>query len=137
MTIHAAKGLEFSVVFVVNRARGTANRRATIRVATSGDEDGSVAVGDFQSSGDEDQANKEREETKRLLYVFFFQAEDGIRVGTVTGVQTCALPICFRELVVAVDPAHRRAQSNSPGLIRAPASNPSRPEWRGESAWYR
>src|SRR5689334_8837946 len=24
---------------------------------------------------------------------FFFQAEDGIRVGTVTGVQTCALPI--------------------------------------------
>src|SRR5689334_24209260 len=25
---------------------------------------------------------------------FFFQAGDGIRVGTVTGVQTCALPIC-------------------------------------------
>src|SRR2546430_13377387 len=28
-----------------------------------------------------------------LLYVFFFQAEDGIRYLTVTGVQTCALPI--------------------------------------------
>src|SRR5689334_24659271 len=29
-----------------------------------------------------------------LRYVFFFfQAEDGIRDGTVTGVQTCALPI--------------------------------------------
>src|SRR5689334_23545342 len=27
------------------------------------------------------------------LIVFFFQAEDGIRDGTVTGVQTCALPI--------------------------------------------
>src|SRR6266481_6938381 len=27
------------------------------------------------------------------VYVFFFQAEDGIRDGTVTGVQTCALPI--------------------------------------------
>src|SRR4051794_41938051 len=25
---------------------------------------------------------------------FFFQAEDGIRDGRVTGVQTCALPIC-------------------------------------------
>src|SRR5215510_7785247 len=25
---------------------------------------------------------------------FFFHAEDGIRVGHVTGVQTCALPIC-------------------------------------------
>src|SRR6266487_491736 len=27
--------------------------------------------------------------------VFFFQAEDGIRDGRVTGVQTCALPICL------------------------------------------
>src|SRR5580693_3299388 len=27
-------------------------------------------------------------------FFFFFQAEDGIRDGTVTGVQTCALPIC-------------------------------------------
>src|SRR2546430_11202760 len=28
--------------------------------------------------------------------LFFFQAEDGIRDLTVTGVQTCALPISFR-----------------------------------------
>src|SRR5689334_13625401 len=28
-----------------------------------------------------------------VCFVFFFQAEDGIRDGTVTGVQTCALPI--------------------------------------------
>src|SRR5699024_12655234 len=27
-------------------------------------------------------------------YCFFFQAEDGIRDRNVTGVQTCALPIC-------------------------------------------
>src|SRR5439155_9951847 len=27
---------------------------------------------------------------------FFFQAEDGIRDGHVTGVQTCALPILFQ-----------------------------------------
>src|SRR2546430_3277518 len=27
-------------------------------------------------------------------FLFFFQAEDGIRDLTVTGVQTCALPIC-------------------------------------------
>src|SRR2546430_4989180 len=31
----------------------------------------------------------------RCLFVFFFQAEDGIRDLTVTGVQTCALPIFF------------------------------------------
>src|SRR5690606_10875514 len=29
-----------------------------------------------------------------LLFIFFFQAEDGIRDFHVTGVQTCALPIC-------------------------------------------
>src|SRR5260370_28363923 len=28
------------------------------------------------------------------LCFFFFQAEDGIRDSSVTGVQTCALPIC-------------------------------------------
>src|SRR5258706_9375251 len=29
------------------------------------------------------------------LFFFFFQAEDGIRDWSVTGVQTCALPISF------------------------------------------
>src|SRR2546422_1277813 len=33
---------------------------------------------------------------RRLLFFFFFQAEDGIRDVAVTGVQTCALPICDR-----------------------------------------
>src|SRR6266478_8396819 len=31
-----------------------------------------------------------------FLFFFFFQAEDGIRDVTVTGVQTCALPILLR-----------------------------------------
>src|SRR5439155_4132209 len=31
-----------------------------------------------------------------LIFFFFFQAEDGIRDGHVTGVQTCALPILAR-----------------------------------------
>src|SRR5689334_25149232 len=31
-----------------------------------------------------------------FFFFFFFQAEDGIRDGTVTGVQTCALPILAR-----------------------------------------
>src|SRR2546430_13059415 len=30
-----------------------------------------------------------------FFFFFFFQAEDGIRDLTVTGVQTCALPICL------------------------------------------
>src|SRR5256886_3729682 len=38
----------------------------------------------------------------RVRCVFFFQAEDGIRDLTVTGVQTCALPISFRHRVLHV-----------------------------------
>src|SRR2546425_7488382 len=33
-----------------------------------------------------------------MCFFFFFQAEDGIRDKLVTGVQTCALPICFPSL---------------------------------------
>src|SRR5688572_7423467 len=48
MTVHAAKGLEFPVVFIVNMARGTGSRRAPIRIAaSSGEDEASVAVGDF------------------------------------------------------------------------------------------
>src|SRR5437867_3312590 len=35
---------------------------------------------------------------RSALVAFFFQAEDGIRDRTVTGVQTCALPICRRRV---------------------------------------
>src|SRR2546428_6446352 len=34
-----------------------------------------------------------KSELEREMRLFFFQAEDGIRDLTVTGVQTCALPI--------------------------------------------
>src|SRR2546430_9575107 len=34
------------------------------------------------------------------VYFFFFQAEDGIRDLTVTGVQTCALPIYGKGMLV-------------------------------------
>src|SRR5437588_4272141 len=36
------------------------------------------------------------------FFFFFFQAEDGIRDHCVTGVQTCALPICDRRRSRAV-----------------------------------
>src|SRR5438046_5216851 len=50
-----------------------------------------------------------------MVCVFFFQAEDGIRDWSVTGVQTCALPICriverrwqeVAEVDVQPSPAH-------------------------------
>src|SRR2546430_16945364 len=41
------------------------------------------------------------------MIFFFFQAEDGIRDLTVTGVQTCALPICADEISPASNAAPR------------------------------
>src|SRR5215510_7665003 len=41
------------------------------------------------------------EPTSSRRAFFFFQAEDGIRDGHVTGVQTCALPICLVALAVS------------------------------------
>src|SRR5690606_39334400 len=37
-------------------------------------------------------------------FFFFFQAEDGIRDFHVTGVQTCALPICSIRSTTSVSP---------------------------------
>src|SRR5258708_11541707 len=49
-------------------------------------------------------------------FVFFFQAEDGIRDDLVTGVQTCALPICLINVLLkgpaAVLPADREKFNN-------------------------
>src|SRR3712207_7545823 len=56
--------------------------------------------------------------------VFFFQAEDGIRDIGVTGVQTCALPICegHVEGVDGPEPgAHRLDRGSAvegPGLVQ-------------------
>src|SRR5207248_5324663 len=44
--------------------------------------------------------------TSYILIYFFFQAEDGIRDRTVTGVQTCALPIS--DTISASRPGARR-----------------------------
>src|SRR5205823_7509866 len=49
----------------------------------------------------------------RRQTVFFFQAEDGIRDKLVTGVQTCALPICAtrRRAATARKPASASTRS--------------------------
>src|SRR5207248_3335514 len=55
-----------------------------------------------------------------LSFFFFFQAEDGIRDRTVTGVQTCALPI----FVVLIDPADIKAVFTAgPDVLDAGSGN--------------
>src|SRR5256886_8186171 len=46
----------------------------------------------------------------RVVFFFFFQAEDGIRDLTVTGVQTCALPICDGVPVAVADRCRARGR---------------------------
>src|SRR3989475_5895732 len=60
-----------------------------------------------------------------LVYFFFFQAEDGIRDLTVTGVQTCALPIYARRGVLSThlfaDGRHaEKLWVDAPGLAHDP-----------------
>src|SRR2546430_9270028 len=47
------------------------------------------------------------------LHFFFFQAEDGKRNLTVTGVQACALPIYLRLLRPVVEPVLRQRAEGS------------------------
>jgi ATP-dependent helicase/nuclease subunit A len=83
MTIHAAKGLEFPVVFVVNLSRGTGGRRHAIRVVSDAEHGQAwLSVGDFQSEADVDAKAKDREETKRLLYVALTRARDRLYLAS-------------------------------------------------------
>jgi ATP-dependent helicase/nuclease subunit A len=77
MTVHASKGLEFPVVFVVNLAKGASGLPRPMRV--SGED---VSVGPFVSDSDEEERQREREETKRLLYVALTRARDRLYVST-------------------------------------------------------
>jgi hypothetical protein len=56
--------------------RGTGNFRSPIRVAFDAGDEPSVAIADYQSETDDDAGLREREETKRLLYVALTRARD-------------------------------------------------------------
>src|SRR5207249_5394072 len=59
--------------------------------------------------------------------LFFFQAEDGIRDRNVTGVQTCALPICGPStLAIRSEASFNRSGTGSPiaSASRSPTARP-------------
>src|SRR2546430_4662545 len=73
-----------------------------------------------------------------IVFFFFFQAEDGIRDLTVTGVQTCALPISGRRLSLQAEPhalsfLHQTfactVQTAFCMFQRSPSRNPVSPLW--------
>ncbi|HXE81020.1 MAG TPA: UvrD-helicase domain-containing protein [Vicinamibacterales bacterium] len=123
MTVHAAKGLEFPVVFVVNLGRGAGGARPPIRIAAhASDEEPAVAIGEYASEVDEDAAARELEETKRLLYVAVTRARDRLYLSAVVGEKG------FR-------PARGSLGSVLPATIVDLITRVSQPGWRGEAEW--
>lgn len=90
MTVHASKGLEFPVVFLVNLQKKTGGGDDTFRLhitpttpvteagtAEEDDEDAAdISIGVFKSDADAAQAETDRHESRRLMYVALTRARD-------------------------------------------------------------
>jgi ATP-dependent helicase/nuclease subunit A len=84
MTVHASKGLEFPIVFVVNLARGASGPPRPVRVIVDGEGgEPSVSVGPFVSETDDTERDREKQETRRLMYVALTRARDRLYLSSV------------------------------------------------------
>jgi ATP-dependent helicase/nuclease subunit A len=83
MTVHASKGLEFPIVFVVNMSRGATGFPRPVRVIVDGDDETpSVSIGPFVSDMDALEREREQHETRRLLYVAMTRARDRLYLSS-------------------------------------------------------
>ena len=168
MTVHAAKGLEFPVVFVVNLGKGSGGGRDDIRVVAppfidDDQETGaasatlmspsatlmspsatlmspSVSISDHESASDRDSEDKDREETKRLLYVALTRARDrlylsvtkaGAKLTLQRGSLGRILPAGLMTAVAGVDAEILwQGHSTAHRIRRIPASGEVPRAWR-------
>jgi ATP-dependent exoDNAse (exonuclease V) beta subunit len=118
MTVHASKGLEFPIVFLVNMGRGTGSARPPIRIGAAADGEPSVAIADYQSEADEEALAREKEESKRLLYVAMTRARDRLYLSATVENGRCRmgkgslgepLPDFVKAMFLKRDDLHDRA----------------------------
>ncbi len=84
MTVHAAKGLEFPIVFLVDIGRGTGSQSPAVRVVPDrGDGHPSVTVWPYRDATEAEERHRDIEETKRLLYVASTRARDRLYLSAV------------------------------------------------------
>src|SRR5260370_14218600 len=73
-----------------------------------------------------------------MFFFFFFQAEDGIRDSSVTGVQTCALPISPERIPTSANTSMPgRPKFSSPGRNRTVRNRSRRPLTRNRRGQQR
>src|SRR6516164_9647970 len=118
-------------------SRNLVSGRAAIRTARAWTVGGLKRLRKPMPPGPEQQSFEVRYKCPALL-LFFFQAEDGIRSATVTGVQTCALPILpqtyktgIRTIITGVDPRTGASFTDHSAEVYAGWCNAS----KGMDAW--
>ena len=85
MTVHASKGLEFPIVFVVNLAKGASGPPQPVRSSSMAGQAARMSrrsSGPFVSETDEAERERERHETRRLLYVALTRARDRLYLAS-------------------------------------------------------
>jgi ATP-dependent helicase/nuclease subunit A len=125
MTVHAAKGLEFPVVFLVNLGRGTGGGADPILIVPDPETRRPlVSVGGALSDAEEAVRARDREETKRLLYVAVTRARERLYLSGVVrdgrfaagrGSLAEVLPSGFQKVMAAAAAASERTEWVGPG----------------------
>jgi ATP-dependent exoDNAse (exonuclease V) beta subunit len=144
MTVHASKGLEFPIVFVVNLAKGASGPARPVRVIVDGEGgEPSVSIGPFVSETDELEREREKQETRRLMYVALTRARDRLYLssslkdgilqpgrGSLAEVLPDSLKVLFARAATAFDECPTVAWSGESGrsfewrICRPPAELP-------------